>query len=95
MTSSSRAGLQVAQRRLADDECDAVAAELLLAEAEAAQPLGARALEELQVVGVEDDPRGVGVFPVDANRDAERRLARGAIIAVAPATARAQGCSFL
>src|SRR4029078_12800365 len=69
--------LQVAQRRLADDERDAVAAELLLAEAEAAQPLRARALEVLEVVRVEDDPRGVGVFPVDANRHAERGVGRG------------------
>ena len=34
----------------------------------AAQPLGARALEELQVVGVEHHAAGVGVFPVDAQR---------------------------
>jgi hypothetical protein len=36
---------------------------LLLLEAAAAQPLGAGTLEELQVVGVEDDAGRVGVFP--------------------------------
>ena len=65
--------LQVAQRRFADDEGDAlVAPQRLLAEAEAAQPLGARALEELEVVGVEDDAGGVGVFPIDTDRHAKR-----------------------
>ena len=34
---------------------------------ERAQPFGAGPLEELQVVGIEDDAAGVGVFPVDAN----------------------------
>ena len=37
-----------------------------------AQPLGARALEEAQVVGVVDDAAAVGVFPVDACRPGER-----------------------
>ena len=45
----------------------------LLRVAERAQPFGARALEELQVVGVEDDAAGVGVFPVHAQRVAVRR----------------------
>ena len=48
-------------------------AQHLLLEAEAAQPFGAGALEELEVVGIEDDAGGVGVFPVDAHRPAERR----------------------
>src|SRR6478735_7887390 len=62
----------IPEPRLADDEGDArFRAQRLLAEAEAAQPLGAGALEELQVVGVEDDAGGVGVFPVDAHRRAE------------------------
>src|SRR5678815_5391519 len=62
----------IPEPRLADDEGDPrVRAQRLLAEAEAAQPFGAGALEELQVVGVEDDAGGVGVFPVDAHRLAE------------------------
>src|SRR6478735_10750711 len=65
----------IPEPRLADDEGDArFRAQRLLAEAEAAQPLGAGALEELQVVGVEDDAGGVGVLPVDSHRDAERHL---------------------
>jgi hypothetical protein len=36
--------------------------------AQRAQPLGARALEELQVVCIEDDAAGIGVFPIDAYR---------------------------
>ncbi len=43
----------------------------LLREAARAQPLGARALEEAQVVGVVDDATGIGVLPVDARRPAE------------------------
>ena len=39
----------------------------LLADAQRAQPLGARALEKLQVVGIEHDATGVGVFPVHAD----------------------------
>jgi len=38
----------------------------LLPDAQVAQPLGPCALEELQVVGVEDHTTGIGVFPVDA-----------------------------
>src|SRR3954453_19137291 len=60
--------LQIAQRRFADDEGDALLApERFLAEAETAQPFGARALEEPEVVGVEDDACRVGVFPVDTD----------------------------
>src|SRR5205085_8267686 len=64
-------GPTIPQRGFADDEGDAALAQRLLADAEAAQPFGARALEELQVVGVEDDAGRVGVFPVDAHRQAE------------------------
>src|SRR6478672_4350017 len=62
----------IPEPRLADDEGDSrIGAQRLLAEADAAQPFGTGALEELEVVGVEDDAGGVGVFPVDAHRRAE------------------------
>src|SRR5690349_18512544 len=52
----------IPESRFAHDEGDpGFGAQRLLAEAEAAQPLGAGAFEELQVVGVEDDAGGVGV----------------------------------
>ena len=43
------------------------------------QPLGARALQVAEVVGVIDDPGGVGVLVVHAHREGEaRRQGRGA-----------------
>ena len=74
--SSSRAGPGSARAVSVTTNMRAGAfAQLLLAEAQRAQPLGARALEELQVVGVEDHAAGVGVFPVDAHRVARTRQA--------------------
>ena len=54
-----------------------------LLDAEAAQPLGAGALEELEVVGVEHDAAGVGVFPVHAHRPVEMLPPRSAALRVA------------
>ncbi|MPM89617.1 hypothetical protein SDC9_136729 [bioreactor metagenome] len=49
---------------------------VVLAETDGAQPLGAGALEELQVVRIEHDTTCVGVFPVDAHRPFEGRGAQ-------------------
>jgi hypothetical protein len=49
----------------------------VLLDTETAQPLGAGALEELQVVGVIDDATRVGVFPIDARRVAKRLAEEG------------------
>src|SRR5687768_14045997 len=40
--------------------------ELLLGVTQRAQPLGSRALHELEVVGVVNDASAIGVFPIDA-----------------------------
>ena len=75
-SSSRRAGPVVLELRFADDEDAArLFAQLPLRDAERAQPFGAGALHELQVVGVEHDAAGIGVFPVDAHR-AGRKLMR-------------------
>ena len=64
----------VLQLGLAHDEHAAeLFAQALLLDAQGAQPLGAGALEELEVVGVEHDAAGVGVFPVHAHGPCERR----------------------
>src|SRR5205807_1084652 len=49
----------------------AITGELQLRMSPRAQPLGARALEKAQVVGVVDDAAAVGVLPVDARRPAK------------------------
>ncbi len=50
-------------------ENDAVAVpQVVLLETDGAQPLGARPLEEFQVIDVVDDTAGVGVLVVDADR---------------------------
>jgi hypothetical protein len=60
--------LQVFDADAAHDEGDPrVAQQLRLLMADLAQPFGAAAFEELQIVGVIDDAAGVGVFVVDAN----------------------------
>src|SRR4029453_15598828 len=46
-------------------------AQAALLDTQGAQPFGAGPLEELQVVGIEDDAAGVGVFPIDANGELE------------------------
>lgn len=72
-----RRGVVVGRDR-AHDEADALLAQqALLGDAERAQPLGAGALAEAQVVGVIDHAAGVGVFVVHANRPAEHRWRRG------------------
>ena len=68
--------------------------ELALRMPERAQPFGARALHELEVVGVVDDAAAIGVFPVDARAPGEvpplrvtarpRTAAAGAARAPAP-----------
>ncbi|MNJ03954.1 hypothetical protein D3C73_1645000 [compost metagenome] len=51
-----------------DDEHDAMRFDhQLLVDAGTAQPFGARALKEFQVVGIEDDAAGIGIFIVDTN----------------------------
>ena len=58
----------VFERGVYDHEHDAfLNGERVLLEAERAQPFGARALHEAQVVGVIDNPRGVGVFVIDTD----------------------------
>ena len=70
--SSSRAGLRYSTLTDGDrKEHSRVARQLALHDAVLAQPLGARALEETQVVGVVDDAAGVGVLPVDTRLPAE------------------------
>jgi len=49
----------------------------LLADAERAQPFGARAFAELQVVGVVHDAAGIGVLVIDADRQDEVRRGGG------------------
>src|SRR5690606_4231223 len=46
-------------------------AQHLLVEARRAEPLAARAFEEMQVARMIDDAAGVGVLPVDPDRDRE------------------------
>ena len=68
-------GPVVLEARLDDDEHAAgLVAQRLLVHAERAQPFGAGALEELDVVGVVDDAAGVRVFPVDAHGQSEQRV---------------------
>ena len=50
----------------------------LLVHAKAAQPFSARTLKKLQVVGVVDDPPGIGVLPIHAHRMTEGRMHGGA-----------------
>jgi len=64
--------LQVVQADAAHDEGDArVTQQVGLLVADLAQPFGAAAFEELQVVGVIDHATGVGVFVINANRNGE------------------------
>ena len=63
---------QIAQHGAADHEDGAsFFAQRLLADAGGAQPLGAGALEELQVVGIEHHAAGIGVLPVHTHRVAK------------------------
>ena len=55
-----------------DREDDALfRAQLVLLEAERAQPFGAATLHEAQIVGIEDDAGGIRVFVIDAHRPVE------------------------
>ena len=66
-------GSPVVDAEAHDGEHDAgLGRERVLREPQGAQPFGARALEEAQVVRVVDDPATVGVLPVHARRPAER-----------------------
>jgi hypothetical protein len=60
---------------LNDEDRARVVGELALIDAARAQPLGAGALEELQVVGIEDDAACIGILVVHAHRPDE--AARG------------------
>ena len=81
-------GPPVTHRGFPDNEDAARAfAQAALLDAQGAQPFGAGPLEELQVVGIEDDAAGVGVFPIDANGEFEgHRLQRSASTARSRAT---------
>jgi hypothetical protein len=46
--------------------------QLALVDARVAQPFGAGAFEEFQVVRVEDDAAGIGVFVINADIPVER-----------------------
>src|SRR5688572_2594171 len=55
--------------------------ELSLLHAQRAQPFGAAALHELEVVGIEHDAAGVGVLPIHADRKRVAHRAGFAIMA--------------
>ncbi len=79
-SSSSRAGSRksAVERRTTKIEA-ALGAQPLLADAETAQHLGARALGEFEVVGVIDEPRRVGVLVIDAHGIAVGAAVDGAL----------------